>query len=722
MSNSISGSAISTKRHNLLFFLMALTVMLTVYLIFSPKRVSAAPSACGDDSGNPHNYATTLLSVWGVRYGDSTQNVVTSSLPGDAIGIVFQTTDFTHLGNYRQRSPGGNLINLTTGQRMNNAGFLASTTPCLGMYGFAINTRADNFAIPEGSTGMGDWIGGKWALDCDVSRGPGSQYQRFNVLPRGTPDGYRPGGTWVFYVDLTSNGALVSSTTIAPSNGSNTQGRIVYYEPSPSVTVPTTPPTTPPPPTALPKYRLEPSVSVNSDERKIEYSVKNNDTGDSIKKDGTGVNITTEYWIGNSSNKTSNTYLDINIKNGTPWGASINNLSMSAGDLICALITVTPISGYTGGDIIDNGTASASTVYSSCSSTLPECSLIQGQPCVPPPDPCTLPNPKCDPPNYCPVPPINGLACDSSTHSSKPYLRVYGNDVVVGRQFIDPTSGACSAKNTSAKITAFTKGDVDNYIGAGSQFAVSSAGQIVSFLSANMHNAVANGDGVTKPNIDLMLNNDTGPSDFGNDSNGYTGCLPDYSKFVTDNDSTFYKPLGDLAIDDVADISYHITYNRIYVDGDLTIDDNIIDNTTSYGSLSDFKPIIVIVKGDINIKGSVTQLDGLYVALPKTNGTGGGTINTCYDPGDTPTVSACDNKLTINGSFVANKVLFNRLKGDIASATQNEASGSVNIAESFVFTSDLYFGLMSKQDPSDNNEKTTGTQYESIVGLPPVLQ
>ena len=130
---------------------------------------------------------------------------------------------------------------------------------------------------------------------------------------------------------------------------------------------------------------------------------------------------------------------------------------------------------------------------------------------------------------------------------------------------------------------------------------------------------------------------------------------------------------------------------------------------------------MVIVNGNINIKGSVTQLDGLYVALPKTNGTGGGTINTCSDPGDTPTIIDCDNKLTINGSFVANKVLFNRLKGDIASASPNEASGSDNIAESFVFTSDLYFGLMGIQDSTDVSTRTPGTQYESIVGLPPVL-
>ena len=314
---------------------------------------------------------------------------------------------------------------------------------------------------------------------------------------------------------------------------------------------------------------------------------------------------------------------------------------------------------------------------------------------------------------------------------AKPYLRVYGNDVVVGRQFVG-NDGTCSSKMDST-ITAFSKQNIaGEYVGAGSQFAVSSAGQIVSFLSADMHDdgtAYAGGE-VTKPYNSLMFNN-TGntPSTYmGNDSNGYTGCLPDYSKFVTDNDSTFYKSSGGLAIDDITDISNNSAYNRIYVDGDLTIGDNIKDPSSlssfKYSSLSDFKPVIVIVNGNINIKGNVTQLDGLYVALPKKDGSGnivGGTINTCSDPGDTPTVIDCGNKLTINGSFVANKVLFNRLKGDIASASPNEASNNGNIAESFVFTSDLYFGLMSKQDPSDNNEKTTGTQYESIVGLPPVL-
>lgn len=296
--------------------------------------------------------------------------------------------------------------------------------------------------------------------------------------------------------------------------------------------------------------------------------------------------------------------------------------------------------------------------------------------------------------------------------STKPYFRVYGHDVVVGRRFVDP-SGVCSPKTSgsdSSDVKAFTMGNGSNTVGAGSQFAVSATGAIEGFMSASMHSGNTDGDEVPKPQNGLsFLNSGNDPSTLiGNDQNAYLGCVPDYESYVNSDGGFSSFLLGSIQ-------SYLNSHdNKLYVNGDLTISGNIEDNTTSWSSIEDINPIIVIVKGNINIASNVSRLDGLYVAIPKSDGSDG-EINTCYDLS-----MSCVNKLTVNGAFVAKKVKLNRLNGDVARAGANELTDSNNIAEVFNFPTEFYLGLKfninQPPTPTANTKK-----YDTLVGLPPVL-
>lgn len=239
----------------------------------------------------------------------------------------------------------------------------------------------------------------------------------------------------------------------------------------------------------------------------------------------------------------------------------------------------------------------------------------------------------------------NSASCESQVQSTSPYFRVYGHDVVVGRKFKTPTSTDCS-KNT-ASVKAFNRQDGSNWVGAGSQFAVSATGVIDGFMSASMHSGNNDGNEVPKPQNGLsFLNSGNDPSTpIGNDQNAYLGCVPDYESFVN-NDGGFPQPPGDVTILTPTAIPAN---HRLYVNGDLTISGDIKDNTASWSSIEDINPIIIIVKGNIKIASNVSRVDGLYVALG-SDGTGG-EINTCSDLS-----MSCVNKLTVNGAFVAKKL------------------------------------------------------------------
>ena len=309
----------------------------------------------------------------------------------------------------------------------------------------------------------------------------------------------------------------------------------------------------------------------------------------------------------------------------------------------------------------------------------------------------------------------------------KPYLRVYGGDVVSGIGF-EPS---CT-KNSSSQISAYNRGSSGGYGGAGAQFGVQAYGAVDQFVSAMLR-----GSNPTPPK-GLTFANTSGT--YGA-SFGDAPCIRDYSATLAayhsnapaiptgvifgtsgnwDPDLPFGNPgygyrqrTGDLTL--VAGTIESGTHRVIYVDGNVAITGNVF--YAGYGSQDQIPSFYLIVRGNIYIQGPVSNLDGVFVAQPKADGTGG-VIYTCasgFAPAPTNQLYAnCSNKLTINGAFIANQVKFLRTVGTQSLSNANEASNSANIAEVFNFSPELWLtspGLV-----------TGGTiQLDSITSLPPVL-
>jgi hypothetical protein len=193
-------------------------------------------------------------------------------------------------------------------------------------------------------------------------------------------------------------------------------------------------------------------------------------------------------------------------------------------------------------------------------------------------------------------------------------------------------------------------------------------------------------------------------------------------------DGVFYSG-SDVILDRTNLNKGHIT---LYVDGDVYIKDDIAYDTNSAWTSPDQIPSFrLIVHGVIYIDKGVKQLDGLYAAIPDGDyGSGGptgtfsaplnGTISTCsqqdggspvsYDPTliltrDSTMKTDCDNPLVFNGSVSALQLWLLRTGGDVGGAP----------AETFNYTPDTWMA------PAAGNGSAAFGDYDSVIGLPPVL-
>lgn len=416
-------------------------------------------------------------------------------------------------------------------------------------------------------------------------------------------------------------------------------------------------------------YDLIPDLSPSDDV--VNFVVNNIGDGASRQAGGAGARIDTRIWR-TRGGVTQSVYYSVTdepngaaydklIEPGTSWSRSTPIPGgVNPGDVICAEIGVHPGAGITDGAVTDNNWRTA-----------------------------------------------GGLNVNCITITAKPSLRIYGGDVVVGRRFKTGTD-TCPAKKTDARIDTYSLNKGGAWVGSGTQFAASATGAISGFLSASMHNGAGGGAEVPKPIKGLSFGNVNDPA--GSDTNGYIGCMPDYDTYVKSQNGTYDPPVN---INQVS-VDGNTNAKRFFMQGNVTITSDLISSGGPWSSLDKIEPIIVIVKGNITIDPSVKQIDGLYVAIPEADGSGG-VINTCGG-----SMSDCrTNKLTVYGAFVANKVSFNRLHGDMAKASGNEPSNSNEIAESFVFPPELYLALMYN-DALPPVPSQVG-KYDSIVGLPPVL-
>jgi hypothetical protein len=296
----------------------------------------------------------------------------------------------------------------------------------------------------------------------------------------------------------------------------------------------------------------------------------------------------------------------------------------------------------------------------------------------------------------------------------KPYMRVYGGDVIVGGGF-----GSSCIQNNSAFIAAFAK---SNGAGAASQFAVQAPSAVTEFASA--------AQGASLSNLKRLTFANTSGTYGGNFGGGAT-CVKDY--FAAKPETTTAQASGYAVAGQTiaASTDPAVSKKVIYVDGNARINGNVIFGNDGSWDVSNIPSFYLIVRGNIYIQGSVTRLDGIYIAQPRDDNNDGnpdnrtGYIYTCSNGLQSQYASegsnhsgyyaACSNALTVNGSFIANRVMFGRTRGTRNSATvANEPSSSTNIAEVFNYSPALWL-------VNPGTIQSTGTTYDSVGSLPPVL-
>ncbi len=339
---------------------------------------------------------------------------------------------------------------------------------------------------------------------------------------------------------------------------------------------------------------------------------------------------------------------------------------------------------------------------------------------------------------------------DCATVYNQPYAQFFGSDVSAGGGFRE----GCMASASAGYIKAYDKGTNSGALprGSGGQFGVQALDIIEGVPSANLRSNPPTGlmgltfaNTTSAPPTGLLnvqeLGGKVGVSNY---------CVPNYFSRAPKTTTGVSPSVGDTANNGVqyydatagaevlnGDTLSNGTKQVIYVKGDVYITrgsaGGIKYSTAARSSIKDIPSFYLIAKGNIYISPGVTQLDGVYVAQP--SGSSGGHINTCAQSTGAYSVTdiydSCQNQLTVNGAFVADKVLLNRSYSSLRYSTGGEnpfGGGAHNCgvvfgssqdcaAEIFNFSPELF---MSQPAFAPSEGPQTG-KYDSITSLAPVL-
>lgn len=330
-------------------------------------------------------------------------------------------------------------------------------------------------------------------------------------------------------------------------------------------------------------------------------------------------------------------------------------------------------------------------------------------------------------------PPSRTAGPDCSEVSDRPYMRVYGNDIMAGGDFTGTScrddnggvfgyqSGNSAKRGSAAQLAIIANNIVNGFNSAAlrsSPMPVPRAPNGLTF--ANTPSLGSFGGSLCATNFFDDTQHPDGHADKETVSGPVTRSVNSLSRPQT-------KVNGNLTLTS----SGSFTGKRaVYVDGDVFINGNIAYDQSSYASaIPNFS---LIVKGNIYIAPTVTQLDGLFVAQPESNGAAG-EIYTCAtgigNPVGRPQLynvcggaqhdnSSPDRQLVINGSFVAKYVYFMRTHGSLRdSSGSNEAQTKANAAELFRFSPEMYLSVPAFKETGGSG----AGGYDYITTLPPIL-
>lgn len=312
----------------------------------------------------------------------------------------------------------------------------------------------------------------------------------------------------------------------------------------------------------------------------------------------------------------------------------------------------------------------------------------------------------------------------------KPYVRVFGGDVIAGTTAFNSCVHGPGQINTwnrgSKPANAFYGNSL--YGGSGTQLAAYASGAIDQFVSA-----ATRGSNPVVPR-GLTFANNTAATYGGNWATGNIPCQTDY--YATGAPAGATDPGGSLGLNGANGIYRHsgnmtiggssnsnnIPPNRkivVYVDGDLAITGDI-RFVGMYSGIDRVTSVRIIVRGNIYIAPNVQYIDGILIAQP--NGGTGGTIVTCSNGSyGLPTVAqvnggapSCRNRLEVFGALIAREVRFLRSQGSIRNSNNGHNYNNSTIAESIIFTPEVWLADPAYKPPYRE-------PYEAFTSLPPIL-
>jgi|GEM_PF-4238759 len=309
-------------------------------------------------------------------------------------------------------------------------------------------------------------------------------------------------------------------------------------------------------------------------------------------------------------------------------------------------------------------------------------------------------------------------ATDCETVVNRPYMRVYGGDVLAGAGFAgtDANNNETCGVNASGTFISFQRFNGSQQYGSGVQVGAFSASQIIDFSSAFLRTSSP----IAPKGLTFANSGSGSPSTTyggGVDLNN-VGCAPDFYA-TREPGAEVYNSSTAIA----GRVLAPGEKKTIYVNGDAFIAGPITyANSGGYASLELIPSFRLVVSGNIYVAPSVGQLDGMYIAQPRSGVANSGRFYTCGQNDSTPVptaaelVSQCTGQLRVNGAIVVQNIKPNRLNGTLRNAPANEPYTSGNIAESILYGLEVW----GKPGLPTPREGRTGT-YDAITALPPIL-
>jgi hypothetical protein len=316
-----------------------------------------------------------------------------------------------------------------------------------------------------------------------------------------------------------------------------------------------------------------------------------------------------------------------------------------------------------------------------------------------------------------------------------PYLKVFGADTWAGGAFATAGLGCSSSYRDPANNggNVNTGGILTYANGAGG----GSSDEFGALSLGSIDKGGTNGGFYSnKSDTSLSFANTTGADGGLLGANTGEHCIPDYygklnsgaKVWTLDNYSTTGQftaaSNSTLAVGGPQTVAAG-TDLTLFVKGDVYIRNNI--TYASGYTEANVPKFALVVKGNIFIDPAVTQLDGVYIAQP-SSGTTDGVIWTCYDTSPSvPNSTAgkwihdnCGQKLTVNGSLIAEQVNFTRIlpasNVTAGSPGSGETSGANNAAEVINYTPSMVIG-----GPFFNpNPSSSSLPINNLISLPPL--